>query len=204
MKRYYDLTKQEKLALSGEDIHDSIKLEAIHRGVKPPVTLDAVINQYGFTGFTVPPDATVFYELVGPSAYSSEAGEPCGIAFRTEPEAINALKNAVYISKEGYGADKKLKIRGGDFTYRAAFISLTKPQSFGSKLESYYQDDAEYDKLVEEIKAELNTLWQDQYNKQVRAERRKEYMRLAKGDAAIAAAFWSKAESGEFPAEEEV
>lgn len=36
MKRYYDLTKEEKLALSGEDIHDSIKLEAIHRAIKPP------------------------------------------------------------------------------------------------------------------------------------------------------------------------
>lgn len=201
MKRYYDLTQEEKLELAGEQIHDAIKLEAVHRGIKPPITLDAIINQHGFHGYTTPPDSVIFYEIQTTTRYGSTEGT--GVAYRTEAEAMKALEGGIIIEEEGYGAEKQKKVVHGLLSVRVVPISLTKPKNFWSTLEEYGQpdDDASFETLSKEIQVELNTLWQERYNKQVRSEKRKEYLRLANGDESIAKAFWSKTESGEFPIE---
>jgi len=202
MKRYYDLTQEEKLALAGQEIHDAIKLEAVHRGIKPPITLDAIINQHGFQGYTTPPDSVIFYEIQTEGRYGGSASGS-GIAYKTEAEALRALEGAVIIGSDGYGATAKMMVFSGAPSVKMVPISLSKPKPFWSTLEEYGQpdDDASFETLAEEIRLELNTLWQERYNKQVRSEKRKEYLRLANGDEAIAKAFWSKTESGEFPIE---
>jgi hypothetical protein len=201
MKRYYDLTQEEKLALAGQEIHDAIKLEAVHRGIKPPITLDGIINQHGFQGYTTPPDSVIFYEIQTVFKYGSVQGT--GVAYRTESEAMRAIEGGIIIEEEGYGAEKQKKVVPASLSVKVVPISLTKPKNFWSTLEEYGQpdDDASFEALSKEIQVELNTLWQERYNKQVRSEKRKEYLRLANGDEAIAKAFWSKTESGEFPIE---
>lgn len=204
MKRYYDLTEAEKLALSGEAIHDSIRLEAIHRGIKPPVTLGSIINQHGFQGFTVPADSVVFYELCTASQYGRCEGS--GLAYKTEAEARRALEGAVSLFEDGYGSTKQKKLAQGDISYQAVFLTLQKPKNFAAELESYCQgdDDSNFERLSEEIRKELNALWQASYDKKVRQEKRKEYLRLAQNDEAIAQAFWSKTERDPWPEAEEV
>lgn len=203
MKRYYDLTQEEKLALNGAQIHDSIKLEALHRGIKPPLTLNEFINQHGFQGFTIPADSTVFYEIIGPGSYSTSPGESTGLAFKTEEEARRAINGAIFLAEEGYGAEKRTRVRSGELSYKATYVHLNKPQYFGSKLEQYEQpeDDAKYTELSDEIQAELNNLWQESYNKKVRSQKRAEYLRLANNDEEIAKAFWGKTEREEWPLE---
>lgn len=204
MKRYYDLTTEEKLKLSGDAIHDAIKLEAIHRGIKPPVTLEGVINQHGFVGFVTPPDSVNFYELCGPQQYG-ESVQPTGIAYKTEAEALRALENCIFLTADGYGADKKCKPVAGIGSVRVARISLTpRPKSFASTFQEYSQaeDDEKYETLSKEIQDELNGIWQADYNMRVQNERRKEYMRLAKGDEDVAKAFWSRSERTEWPVAE--
>lgn len=199
MKRYYDLTKDEKLNLEGLLIHDSIKLEAIHRGIKPPVTLDAIIAQHGFRGFSIPPDSVVFYELVGQTRYGSTSAT--GMAFKTEEAAKAALEGAIFLEEEGYGVTKKVVPSGFSMTYRAVFVGLNSHKPFGSNFEEYTQDDTEFDALSDEIRKELNEIWQESYNTKVNAERKKEYLRLAGGNEDIAKAFWDKSEKTPWPTE---
>jgi hypothetical protein len=177
MKRYYDLTKEEKLNLSGY----------------------AIINQHGFKGFTVPPDSVVFYELVAKTRYGGTSST--GIAYKTEEAAKRGLEGAIFLEEEGYGITKKVVPSGYDLTYSARFVGLVTHKPFGSSFEEYAQDDTEFDALTEEIRKELNQIWQDDYNTKVTADRRKEYMRLAGDNEEIAKAFWDKAEKTPWPAE---
>lgn len=201
MKRYYELTQKEKLALSGDSIRQSIVLEAIERGIKPPLDLGDMINKHGFTGFSIPASTVVFYEIMIASQYGPLSG--CGLAYKTEDEAKRALEGAVCLYEEGYGADKKNKVTNSPPSYAATFIGLDKSKYFGAKFEEYSQaeNDVEYDKLAAEIQAELDKIWQEAHNVEVTQRKRSEYLKLADGNLDIAKAFWSKTERTDFPDE---
>lgn len=199
MKRYFDLTESEKLALSQVDFVSAVEIEGINRGIKPPLKLENAINQVGWTGFTIPADSVIFYELTVPERYGS--GKGTGICFRTPAAARAALTDALAVCEEGYGADKKNILVSGDFGVREAYVSLTKPKSLATKLEEIGQDDSEFEKLCLECTNDLSAIRQAKYDAAVRSQKRAQYLSLAQGNEDIAKAFWSKTEAGEFPAE---
>lgn len=47
--RYFGLNEDERLALDDQQLSDAIKLEAIHREIAPPITLDEAMKQGVFT-----------------------------------------------------------------------------------------------------------------------------------------------------------
>ena len=83
ISRYYALTREQKLALSSEQLLQAVNLEAVERGISPPTRLSDQIRLIEAKGFSIPPEATRFFELMAPTSnYGS--GERTGIAFSTE------------------------------------------------------------------------------------------------------------------------
>lgn len=198
MKRYFDNTREEKLAFSEPDLNSAINLEAVERGIAIPVSLENLLKQHPFVGFTTPGDAVFFYEVCCPQSYGS--GKPTGLCFKTIEEARNAIQNGLAIESDGYGINNRQKVIYGDFVIREVFISLTKPKTFAIAVEEAESAGGEgYNKLCEECCKDLQGLRQAEYDQQVNQRKRQEYIALAGGDEEIAKRFWNKSERGEFP-----
>lgn len=199
MKRYFDLTETEKITLSQEQFVEAVKIEGIHRGIKPPIALDQAINQLGFNGFTIPADSTCFYEIMHPRNYGG--CDPTGICFKTLESARLALQGAICIVEDGYGADKRHKIIEGEFSVRETYLTNLKQKSFTIKLEELIQESEAFEKLSEECAEDLSRIRQAKYDAAVRSNKRRQYLELAKGDEGIAKNFWSKTEGSDWPNE---
>jgi hypothetical protein len=198
MKRYFDLTESEKLALSSEQMTDAVKIEAIHRGIKTPLSLDNIVENIGCSGFNLPADCKTFYEICTPKQYGGV--ERSGICFVTPDEARNALKNTLFVEEEGYPA-KRAKIINGEFSVMERYVSAFPLTNFATKLKEYEDDTPceDFTKLCQECRDDLGIIRQRIYDTEVRARKKAEYLRLAQGNEEIAKAFWSKAESGNWP-----
>lgn len=195
MTRYYDLTESQKLALSANELQAAIELEAIHRGIKPPIKLSDILNQHPYVGYTTPEDAVTFYEVTRPSEYGGWQGT--GLAFKTEAEAVKASQNGICIHTETY--QQTSKILAGEFGVRVVKISLTKQKTFAAKIEDYGQDDTDFNNLAEECMKEIGGIHQRDYDQRVNAEKKANYLRLAQGNEEIAKAFWAKTERCDWP-----
>jgi hypothetical protein len=197
--KYTSLTDAQKLALNSEEFLIAVKLEGIDRGIKPPLTLENALRQSEMQGFSMPPDAVFFYEIIAPKSYSAER---TGVCFKTIEEAQRAIQGAFGIYQDGYGATASDRLADASgFQIRQVWISHTKPKQYWTKLEEFMQDDKEFEALCDECRNDLQALRQREYDKAVALRKRAEYMALAKGSAEIAAAFWAKTERTEFPTE---
>ena len=199
-KRYYEYTEAERVALSSEETFNAVKIEAISRGIRPPVPLRDIITRQA--GFQIPADAIKVYEIAmreGP--YSSP--EPTGMCFTTEEEAIAASKGAFMVKRSYSQKGDQWALYSGDVCVLTKFIGACNSVDYSKPLNAC--DDGEpseeFDKLSEECRDDQLRLRQEVYNREVRARKRTEYVQLAKGDLEVAAAFWRKVESGEFPNE---
>jgi hypothetical protein len=197
MKRYSELTTNEKLALSNEDFQTAATMEAIERGIKPPIKISEILRQDEWVGFSVPPDSVIFYEIMCPAQYGD--AKPTGLLFRTSEEAWASINGALSCYEDGYGATKKKKMAIGDFSVQEIHISTSRAISQRLKIEEFFQDNTDFEKLLEEICNEQSALQQEKYNAEVSKQKREQYLELAKGDEEIAKAFWSKAERTDWP-----
>lgn len=198
MKRYFDLTETEKLALTSEQITDAIKIEAIHRGIKIPLPLDNIVENLGCSGFSLPADCKIFHEICVPQPYGD--AERSGICFNTPAEARNALEGAIFIAEEFYPVERA-KVLAGGFTVIERYVSTFPLTNFATKLQEYADAEPceEFTKLCEECRDDIQTIRQRIYDTEVRARKKAEYLRLAQDNEEIAMAFWTKAESGPWP-----
>lgn len=197
--RYYALTKEQRLSLTNEELLRAVKLEAVERGIPLPTTLSDILKQSDAKGFHVPPDATRLFELM---SVSSSYGNPSGtgIAFLTEEAALRALDGALSIWEEGYGDKKQTKLADPTkLGIRQTYVTLRPPSSYFTKLETLNEDTEAFDALCEECRVDLETIRQDDYNRRVLQVQRAQYVELANGDEAVAAAFWVKTKGTAFP-----
>ena len=198
MKRYFDLTEAEKLALSSEQMTDAVKIEAIHRGIKTPLSLDNIVENLGCSGFNLPADCKIFYEICTPKQYGSI--ERSGICYTTAEAARAALSGSICVQEDGY-PHKRAKIIEGEFSVMERYVTTFPITTYASKLKQYEEDTPceEFTKLCEECRDDLQSIRQRIYDAEVRARKKAEYLRLAQNNEEIAKAFWSKAESGNWP-----
>lgn len=196
--RYFGLNEDERLALDDQQLSDAIKLEAIHREIAPPITLDEAMKQGVFTSYQHPADYVKFYEIIRPGRYGGQ--DRTGIAFPTEQEAINAMRGAYSIASDGYGGSKST-IATGDFSVNVVLIGSQCGAVSQKKIEEYKYDSTAFDAVAEECVADLAGIRQRRYDAEVNKRKRAEYLRLANNDEAIARAFWAKAERVEWPSE---
>lgn len=191
MKPFNQLTNTEILALSNEDLNDSIRLEAIDRGIKPPITLSEALRSSEWRGYQKPAEAIKVFRL-------RQGWCTTDFGWLDEAKAIAALDGLVKIEKIGY-KDDSLKIVNSEVNVETVFIGVSKHESKAAKFMQYFEDTTEFDKVRDECLEKYSDARQQAYNVKVRQEKRTEYLRLSRGDEAIARAFWSKVESGEWP-----
>lgn len=198
MNRYTELTTAEKIDLTDEEFYTAVKLEAIQRGVSPPISLPEALQKFGYRGYEIPPEAATFYEITAPSEYSRV--NETGIAFRTADEARRACVGAIVIERPGYGVNPVPKLSKADFSIREVLITLVPAQSFITKLEAYTEDSKDFNVVCDECRNDWSAVLQANYDARVNEQKKAQYLTLAQGNEDIAKAFWSKAERTEWPA----
>jgi len=191
VKPFNQLTDSEVLNLSNEDLNDAILLEAINRGIQPPITLSEALRRSEWRGYTKPAEAIkVFSFKIG---YHSS-----NFAFLDEKLAEKALEGMICIDENSYSYPK-IKITSDTPQIVVKYVGVEAGSQKASKFEEFTQDDTEFNKVRDECLERYSEVRQQAYNAKVRQEKRTEYLRLARGDEEIAKSFWAKVELGEWP-----
>jgi hypothetical protein len=194
MKRFSELSEAELLNFNADELNDSIKLEAIHQGIAPPVSLSEAIQTSGFTGHIPSKDDVAIYRL-GTDGYGDDVGwlsEEAALMAMTGAVALESTykygKSGIKIATDGFVVLKRVILPGEAQTYRL------------HKLDEYVNPTSnEFDALADTCYEAARAARQAAYSRQVALERQAEYVRLANGDVAIAKAFWAKAELLDWP-----
>ena len=190
-KRFNDYTDAELLGIDNETLNNAIRIEAIQRGVKPPIPISEALRQSEWRGYEKPAEAIKVYRL-RQGYYTTDFG------WLDESKAQAALEGLVKIEKVSY-KDDHLKICTPGVAVETVWVGVTKAEQKAAKFEEFYEDTAEFDKVRDECLERFAAVRQAAYNAKVRSEKRAEYLRLAGGDEAIAKAFWGRVEGGEWP-----
>ena len=196
MKAFSQLSRTEILNLTNEELNDSIRLEAIERSIKPPITLSEALRRSEWRGYQKPAEAIKVFRL-RQGWYTTDFG------WLDEAKAVAALDGLVKIEKIGY-KDDNLKIVNSDVNVETVFVGVSKGESKAAKFMEYFDDSTEFDKVSEECIEKYSAVRQEAYNAKVRAERKAEYLRLAGGNEEVAKNFWSKTEGTTWPTDEEI
>lgn len=197
MKRYYDLSFQEKLTLDSESFSQAVRIEAIHRGLKPPISFDELLNQGTYPSFTLPAERTAFYEIVRPGSYREER---TGMCFKTQAEAESALKGCYSVSRDYNGV---AEIHQGSWSVQTVYLTQPHVARKAKTVDEYTQDNSQFFALLDECEKDLQSARQSDYDRKVAAAKREEYLRLAGGQEEIAKSFWAKTESIPWPQDEQ-
>lgn len=193
MQRFNLLTDAEILGLSNEDLNDAIRLEAIDRGIQPPITLSEALRRSEWRGFRKPAEAIKVWRI-------RQGYHETDFGWLDESKAIAALEGLVKLEKKSYNSNE-LKIVPSNAAVEVVFVGVELGEQKAAKFEEFAQDDTKFNEVRDECLEKYSAVRQEAYNTKVRAEKRAEYMRLARGDEAIAKAFWYKVESGSWPTE---
>lgn len=198
MKRSFNqYTDSELLTLDNETINDAIRLEAVERGIAPPMTLSEAITRSEWRGYTRPVQYVAVFEIYTTSKYSTATAT--GMGYLDEAKAMAALDGLVSIDQNQYGAGGP-KLLTGVASVMKVLIGENAAESKAAKFEEYAQDDTKFNEVTTECIDRLSKVRQNDYNRRVNAEKRAEYMRLAGGNEDIAKGFWGKVERSEWPA----
>lgn len=191
MKRFNDYNDAELLGIDNETLNIAIRVEAIQRGITPPIPLSEALRSSEWKGYTLPGDNAVVYRIT--VGYNRSA-----YAYTDRKDAENALKGIVSLHEHGYPV-KKMSIQYETPTIEEVRISASDSQQKAAKFEEFTQDNSEFDKVVEECMERYSRVRQDDYNKKVLNEKKAEYLRLSGGNVEIAKAFWEKGRNGTWP-----
>jgi len=196
MKPFSQLNRSEVLILTNDELNDAIRLEAIDRGIKPPVTLSEALRRSEWRGYTKPAEAIKVWTLkVG--YHSSNFG------FLDEKLAERALEGMVCVEESSYSLPK-IKLTTDIPEVVVKHVGVDAGSQKAAKFEEYSQDDTEFNKVRDLCLELYSNIRQEHYDAGVRLECRTEYLRLAGGNEEVAKAFWAKAERTEWPSTEEL
>jgi hypothetical protein len=196
MKPFSQLSRNEIIDLTNEELNDSILLEAVERGIKPPITLSEALRRSEWRGYTKPAESIkVFTFKIG--YHSSNFG------FLDEKLAEKALEGMVCVEENSY-SHPKIKITSDTPQIVVKYLGVEAGSQKASKFEEFTQDDTEFNKVRDECLEKYSEVRQQAYNAKVRQEKRTEYLRLAGGNEEVAKNFWSKTEGTSWPTNEEI
>ena len=197
MKAYYQYQKHERAELTSDTLNDAIRLEAIERGIRVPVTLPEHLKSQPSCTARIPEKAVCVFKV-------SVGGYTDGLCYLDEELAKRAVEGAVALSHHYRAKGPNVKyITNPEPKIERVFIS-GEEWSYSNPVTGYAEEiemDEKFKALAEECVNDHNSIKQEIYNREVRLEKKKEYLRLAKGDAAIAMSFWNKVEHGAWPTE---
>jgi hypothetical protein len=200
-KRFFELSNAEMLALDNDGLNTAIRIEAIERGIQPPVPLSEALRRSEWMGYQKPAEAVQVWEIQVEKHYSGT--EPSGVGYFSKEAAEKAMEGMVSVVRN---YDKAITLKNGGPGLVVVNVSVSKAEQKGVKFQEFQQSTEEFDKVADECVEHLSRLRQREYNTKVRAEKKAEYLRLAGGNEQVARNFWAKVETsawdGEQPEEE--
>ena len=198
MKRsFIQYTDRELLTLDNETINDAIRIEAIERGVQPPITLSDAIRKSEWRGYKQPVESMTVFEIV--TKKDSYSNNSSGVGYLDEAKAIAALDGMIEIEEVNYGANQGTKIHQCVAVIQRKFVGIQSDKQAWAKFEEFTQDTEKFEAVKTECIERLSKVRQDDYNRRVNEEKKVEYLRLAGGNEEIAKGFWAKVEKVEWP-----
>ena len=191
-KRFCDYADEELLTLNNEQLNDAIRIEAIQRGINPPITMPEALRRSEWRGYQKPAEAIKVFALK--AGYSSS-----GFGWLDESLAQRALEGMVIVEDTTYPTPHS-KIKGDVPVVEIKWVGVEKSSEKAAKFEEYLDEKVEeFNKLRDECLERFSLVRQAAYNVQVNLTKKAEYLRLAGGDQDIARAFWVKVERSTWP-----
>ena len=190
--RYFEMSGAGRMQLSNEALADAVRLESIHRGIAPPISLPEQLAKGMVQGYEVPAQAITLFEIVRPGQYSGP--ENSGIAYQTLEAATKAMTGALSVTRPYNGGPA---ISTGEWGVQAVMIGTSGVTRIVSVKEHEYDEKA-FESVRDECLEDLRRLRQAEYDAGVKKIKQAEYLRLANNDEPIARAFWAKAERTEW------
>ena len=190
-KRFSDLSDEALIDITNEELNAAIRIEAIERGIKPPIPLSDALRRSEWRGFQYPGDSLEVFEIT--CEYHNS-----GIGYLDKALAEKALQGMVRIEYSSYSTPRTT-VSNRDMAITSRRVTTDAHWQKHSKFEEYTQDDTAFQAVVEECLARHSKVRQDEYTRRVRAERKVEYLRLANGDEEVARRFWARSEGTVWP-----
>ena len=191
-KRFCYYADEELLTLTNEQLNDAIRIEAIQRGINPPITMPDALRRSEWRGYQKPAEAIKMFALKC-GYHTSNFG------FLDEALAQRAIEGMVCVEENRYSTPQ-IKITADTPEIVTKFIGVEAGSQKASKFVEYADEkQEEFEKLRDECLERFSLVRQSAYNVQVNLTKKAEYLRLAGGDQDIARAFWGKVERTVWP-----
>ena len=184
------------LVIDAATLNDAIRIEAIKRGIAPPMLLSEALQSTKWVGYTAPADGVKFFEIHVNGQYGSP--HATGLCYLDEAKAKAALEGAMHFDPDSYGTSGG-KIYGGGASIMVRVVGVNHAVAKAAQVQQYIEDTTAFNKVVEECLAKLAAVRQADYNDRLNAEKQAEYLRLAGGNEEVARAFWAKVEKTAWP-----
>lgn len=199
MKPFHQLSNPEILALTTEQLSDSIRIGALDRGIEIPITLSEALRTSEYRGYEQPVSGVKVWCPCGGSSYN----EPT-LGYLSEAEAEAALRGIVVLGSSYRNGQHVPGIKTDAEPFiKVIAVGHSPALAKAAKLNLAEEASSEaFDKYRDECLEKYNDVRQSDYNRRVRAEHRAEYLRLAGGDEEIAKAFYVRTGKGAWPKED--
>lgn len=198
MKPFHQLTNEEILNLDNSQLTDAIRVGALDRGIEIPITLPDALRTSEWHGYQQPTSSVKIY-----CPFTGSYDEPrCG--YLSQDEAEKAL-NGLVVLGTSYRNGRSIPCINADHnpTIKVVIVGESPNLSKSAAFKAATEDGGEeFDKYRDACIEKCAVVRQDDYNRKVRAEHRKEYLRLAEGNEEIAKAFYERTGKGAWPKED--
>ena len=198
MKPFHQLTNEEILALDNAQLTDAIRLGALDRGIEIPITLPDALRTSEWRGYEQPVSCVRLYCPFAGSYDEPRAG------YLSQEEAEKALRGLVVIGST-YRGGKSAPCIQSDAEPRIKVVIIGDSPSASKAAVFRVVEEAPCEAFVkyrDECLDKSQAVRQSDYDRKVRAEHRKEYLRLAGGNEEIAKAFYARQGRGAWPNED--
>jgi hypothetical protein len=196
MKAFNHYSDRELLNLTNETLNDAIRLEAINRGITPPIPLPEALRKSEWMGYQKPAEAIKVFRI-------RQGYATTDFGWLDEAKAHAALDGLVKVEKINYNRED-LKICASDATIETVWVGVTKGEDKAAKFEEFFQDNTKFNEVRDECLDRYSRCRQSLYDAKVRDTKKTEYLRLAQNDEAIARAFWARTEGTAWPESSEL
>lgn len=198
MQPFHQLTNEEILTLDNNQLTDAIRVGALDRGIEIPITLPEALRTSEWRGYQQPTSAVKVY-----CPFAGSYSEPtCG--YLSQAEAESAMNGLVMLGT-AYRNGKSVPCINSQTSPTIKIVTIgespnaSKSSAFQTAMEAPCE---EFEKYRDECLEKSQAVRQSDYDRKVRAEHRKEYLRLAEGNEEIAKAFYARQGRGAWPNED--
>lgn len=198
MKPFHQLTNEEVLNLDNAQLTDAIRIGALDRGIEIPITLPDALRSSEWRGYEQPSSCVRLY-----CPFSGSYDEP-RMGYLSQTEAETAMRGLVILGSTYRGGKPALCIKSDEEPrIKVVLIGDSPAASKAATFKLAEEAPCEaFEKYRDECLEKSQAVRQSDYDRKVRTEHRKEYLRLAEGNEEIAKAFYVRTGKGAWPNED--